>query len=100
MTARHFVYRLIPPRPTFIADMTEAEAQVMAEHAAYWTELRDRGTAVVFGAVADPAGAWGLAVVEAGDEAEVDRLRGGDPAVRSGTCTAEIAPMVRAVLRS
>jgi uncharacterized protein len=96
----HFVYKLIPPRPTFLTDMTAAEAAVMAEHAAYWTALRDQGTAVAFGPVADPAGAWGLAVVEAADEDEVERIRRADPAVRTGTATVEIHPMPGAVVRS
>lgn len=40
----HFVYRLIPPRGTFAADMTESEGAVMGEHAAYWTDLLERGS--------------------------------------------------------
>jgi uncharacterized protein YciI len=97
---QHFVYKLIPPRPTFLTDMTEAEAAVMAEHAAYWTALRDEGAAVAFGPVADPAGTWGLAVVEAADAGEVDRIRHGDPAVRTGTAAVEVHPMPGAVVRA
>jgi uncharacterized protein YciI len=97
---QHFVYKLIPPRPTFLTDMTEAEARVMADHAAYWTQLCEQGAAVAFGPVADPAGAWGLAVVEAADADEVDRIRRADPVVRTGTGTAEIHPMPGAVVRA
>src|SRR3712207_8444935 len=39
MNKSHFTYRLIPPRPTFAADMTEAEQAVMADHTDYWTGL-------------------------------------------------------------
>jgi hypothetical protein len=51
-----FVYKLVPPRPSFAMDMTDAERAVMGEHAAYWHGLLDRRTAVVFGPVLDPAG--------------------------------------------
>ncbi|HEX9548896.1 MAG TPA: hypothetical protein VF942_16265 [Acidimicrobiales bacterium] len=40
----HFVYRLVPPRPTFAADMTDDEKAIMAEHAAYWLGLFDQGS--------------------------------------------------------
>ncbi len=58
--AHHFVYKLIPPRPTFALDMSDAETKIMGEHAAYWQSLLDRGEVVAFGPVLDPAGSWGL----------------------------------------
>ncbi|MFI7063701.1 YciI family protein [Kribbella sp. NPDC050124] len=99
-TSRYFAYKLIPPRPTFAADMTEAEAAVMAEHVGYWHDLITAGTAVVFGPVADPAGVWGLAVVSAGDADEVRALGAKDPAVGSGLATFEVLPMPDAIARS
>jgi hypothetical protein len=54
----HFLYKLIPPRPTFDRDMNEAEATIMGQHAAYWQDQIERGSAIVFGPVADPARAW------------------------------------------
>ena len=54
----YFLYRLIPPRPTFDKDMSEAEAAIMGRHVAYWQRLVERGTANVFGPVSDPSGAW------------------------------------------
>jgi uncharacterized protein YciI len=45
--------------------MSEEEQAVMGHHIAYWQQLAERGTALVLGPVSDPAGAWGLAVVEA-----------------------------------
>ena len=95
----YFVYKLIPPRPTFHVDMTEAEAEIMREHAAYWQQLALRGTAVIFGPVSDPAGVWGLAVVEAASEEHVQELGRRDPAVTSRTATFQISPMPTAVLR-
>ena len=36
---RFYVCRLIPPRPSFVQDMTAEEAGVMQAHVAYWTDL-------------------------------------------------------------
>ena len=95
----HYLYKLIPPWPTFAADMTEAEASVMRRHITYWTGLRDEGTAVAFGPVADPAGSWGVAIAEAANEQDAADLRAADPAVSSGMATMELYPMPRAVVR-
>ncbi len=65
MSANHFVYKLIPPRPTFASDMSDDEQAVMGEHFAYWTTLFEGGRIVAYGPVLEPAGVWGLAVVEA-----------------------------------
>ena len=93
MSPNYFVYRLIPPRPTFAMDMDEDEQAVMAEHAAYWNGLFDEGRVAVFGVVLEPAGAWGLAVVEAESEDDVRALASDDPAVKTGMCTFEIGTM-------
>ena len=99
MTGYHFVYRLIPPRPTFAGDMREAEQAVMGRHAAYWTDLYEQGRAVMFGVVLDRAGAWGLAVVEAADEDELRAIASDDPAVKTGLCTFEVGVMPQATVR-
>ena len=96
----YFVYKLIPPRLTFAQDMTEAEAELMRQHAAYWSELANKRIAVVFGPVADPKGTWGLAVVQAQDEAGARALGANDPTIKSGVgFRFEIYPMPQAVLR-
>lgn len=94
-----FVYKLIPPRPSFAMDMSEAERAVMGEHAAYWHALLDRRTAVVFGPVLDPAGVWGLAVVEAGSADDVHAIGAGDPAISSGVASFDVYPMMNATAR-
>lgn len=43
-----FFYKLIPPRPTFVQDMTEAERKAMGEHAINWKDLIDKGVAIVW----------------------------------------------------
>ena len=93
----HFLYKLVAPRPTFDQDMNEAEATIMGQHVAYWHELTGRGTAIVFGPVADPAGAWGLAVVDAESEQDVRALGLGDPAVTSQLARFEVCAMPGAI---
>ena len=94
----NFAFRLIAPRPTFVEDMTDAERAMMAEHAEYWKGLLADGVAVVFGPVLDPAGPYGLAVVEVDGPEQVDRILAGDPAVRGGL-KAEVHPMMGAIVR-
>jgi uncharacterized protein len=93
----HFLYKLIPPRPTFDQDMDEAEATIMGEHATYWRAQTEGGTAIVFGAVAAPAGAWGLAVVDAESEEDVRTIGLRDPAVASQLAHFEVYAMPGAV---
>ncbi len=59
------MYTVIPPRPTFAADMTETESAIISKHVAYRTDLLDKDVAVASGLVADPSGLYGMAVVEA-----------------------------------
>ncbi|MDQ4131807.1 MAG: YciI family protein [Actinomycetota bacterium] len=100
MTANHFVYRLIPPRPTFAMDMTDAEAAIMSEHAAYWMDFFEQGRVVVFGVVLDREASWGLAVVEADTEDDLRAIASNDPAVRTNMCTFEIGLMPDPSVRS
>jgi uncharacterized protein YciI len=95
-----FFCKLTPPRPTFMIDMTEGERQLMGQHVAYWTELARTGTAIVFGPVADPQGGYGIAVIEAADEAAVRELSTHDPVIKGGAgFSYTIHPMPQAVLR-
>jgi uncharacterized protein len=93
-----YVFRLIPPRPSFSGDMSAAERAIMIEHVAYWTQLARSGQVLAFGPVADPAGPYGIGIIVADDLAAAEALRDGDPAVRSGHgFRTEIAPMPRLV---
>ncbi len=56
----YFVCKLIALRPTFAQDITAAEAELLKVHGKYWSDLADRGIAVLFGPVLDPKGAWGV----------------------------------------
>jgi uncharacterized protein YciI len=76
----HYFLKLIPRRPTFSQDMTPEERTVMMQHIAYCTELMNKGKVVVFGPVTDPAGAYGMGVVEADTEEELINFMNADPA--------------------
>ena len=95
----HFFYRLNAPRPTFPEDMSDDEGAAMAEHVGYWQELMAGGSVVVFGPVADPAGAFGMAVVEADDVSHVAAIGDADPAVARGVCTYDVLAMPSAFTR-
>ena len=94
---QHFLFKLIPPRPTFNRDMTEQEAKLMKEHSIYWRGLQDKGMVPIFGPVLDPKGVWGLGIIEIEDESEATKLTEGDPTVKAGLCTLEIYPLLAVV---
>ena len=96
----YFVYKLIPPRPTFPVDMTDAEAAIMQQHFAYWKRFEQRGIVVVLGPVLEPSGTWGLGVVAGDDPNDINALGAEDPAVKSGMSTFEVYAMADPFIRS
>jgi uncharacterized protein YndB with AHSA1/START domain len=97
---RHYVVKLVPPRASFMADMSDAEKRTMMAHVQYWTDLMNSGHAVVFGPVLDPVWPHGLGVLVAKDDAELAALLERDPALLGGHgLRHEIAPMAQAVVR-
>lgn len=96
----HFLYKLIPPRPTFLADMTEKEGAVMQEHFGYWAGLIEERRAVAYGPVMDPSGTYGIAVVEVDDEGAAQSIADGDPAITASAGFGfEVHPMPDAIVR-
>ena len=97
-----FFCKLVPPRSTFAQDIAPAEAAVMGQHALYWQGRIERGVRVfALGLVADPAGAFGVAIIEADGEATVRALADADPAIQAGIgMRYEIHPMPRGVMHS
>jgi hypothetical protein len=77
----HFLCRLTPPRATFIADMTGEERELMGAHQAYWRPFVEVGTVIAMGPVADPAGGWGVAILETASPAALQALLARDPVV-------------------
>jgi uncharacterized protein len=64
-------------------DMSEVEGAIMQEHFTYWAGIIATRTAVVYGPVMDPQGAYGIAVLEVQDEDSARNIAENDPAIRS-----------------
>jgi uncharacterized protein len=99
MASSYFLYKLIPPRPSFPVDMSETEAAIMTEHFAYWQDLINRDSVLIYGPVADPNGAWGLAIVTADGESEVREIGAADPAVSSRLATFDVLALPDAIMK-
>lgn len=74
----------------------------MGQHALYWKGLVEGGARVfALGLVMDPAGAFGIGIVEIDDEAAVRELTENDPAIKANVgLRYEIHPMPRGVMHS
>lgn len=95
---RFFFCRLLPPRPSFAMDLTPDELAAMRRHAAYWTSLLARGTAIVFGPVADPAGPWGMGVLRLRAGESLESFVSQDPAILADIgLRYETTPMPKAI---
>lgn len=79
----YFLYKLNPPRLSFPADMTPAERTLMQEHAVYWRGLMQKGWVIAFGPVADPKGAYGIAILRLEDGSNANPLCANDPVIRA-----------------
>jgi uncharacterized protein len=94
-----FLYRLLPPRPSFPQDMTPEEAAIMQAHGVYLRGLAAKGEAVAFGPVLDPKGAWGVGIFQTESAERMDEIARNDPAILSGRGFAyEILPMAALVI--
>jgi len=93
MSKQHYYFALIPPRPTFIQDMTDAERALMDKHGAYFQQQFDAGKLLLYGPVMAADGAFGLAILEVADEAEARQFGENDPSVRGGLNRFEFYPM-------
>ena len=96
---KYYVFKLIPPRPTFAADMTAEERGLMQTHVEYWRSLMAKGMVVIFGPVADPAGPYGLGIVRLEEGADPKIVWSGDPLIKANQgFRFEVAPMLSAVV--
>ncbi len=93
----HYFLKLIASRPTFAFDMTAEERETMNQHVAYWKQVMANGKVVVFGPVMDPAGPYGMGIVSANSQDEIQQFMANDPA--SAILRYEFHPM-QAVLPS
>jgi uncharacterized protein len=74
-------------------DITPEEKLLMQEHVRYTRQSFDAGKILIYGPVMAPGGAFGMAVFEVADEAEVRRVLESDPTVLAGLNKFEIHPM-------
>jgi uncharacterized protein YciI len=85
-----FAYRILPPRPDFVATITAVEGAVMGEHFAYLQELEAAGRVIFVGRCEN--GDYGFGVFEFANEAEARSVMARDPAVASGLMHMELHP--------
>lgn len=93
-----WIYFLHPPREDFAATMTEAEAEVFAEHFAHLQRLLADGTLVLAGPTLGPINT-GIAVLEAPDRETAQALMNADPAIARGVVRGELREMRVSLLR-
>lgn len=80
----YFLFRLIPPRPSFIRDATPEEMSLMQSHGVYWKGKIAQGNAIALGPVDDPAGSWGMGLLRVSGLEEAEVLAAQDPAILAG----------------
>ena len=93
MDKQHFFFKLLPPRTTFPGDASAEELALMKKHADYFADLFNSGKALLYGPVLSPAGAFGIGILEVGNEAEAREIAQNDPSVVGGLNRFEVAPM-------
>lgn len=72
----------------------------MQAHVAYCGELLQAGKALIFGPVSDPAGVWGLGVLQLADDADPQEIVANDPVSKANAgFTYQVMPMLRAATR-
>ena len=95
----NFFCKLLPPRPSFAQDMSPEERALMQQHAGYWQEWVGKGHIVAFGFVADPAGAFGIGILDFASEADVRAFTEGDPTIQAAAgFRFEVHPMPMGVV--
>ena len=98
MSKQHFFLKLNPCRPDFAQTMTDAEKNIMHQHAAYWKSHMNAGTVLVFGPVLDPKATYGIGLVAVDDEEQLNAFIGQDPARKINQY--EYYPMLAVVLQT
>lgn len=96
--SHYFLFRLLPPRPTFMQDMTPEELALMQAHGQYWRGHLATGKMLIFGPVVDANGGFGVGILRLSGPAEAGELTSNDPVILSNQgFRVEILPMPRAV---
>jgi len=87
-----YVGKLLGTREGWPNDMTKREEEVMSDHYVYLRNLARDRVCVAAGPVFDEP-VYGLIILMVGSEAEARRILDGDPSVREGIHTYELAKM-------
>jgi hypothetical protein len=96
---KYYFIKLVPPRADFMQTMTGAELAIMGAHQAYMRIFADKGWAVAYGPVADPAGAFGAGFWALPDDQDPAAIANDDPAIKGNAgLRYEIAPMPALVI--
>src|ERR1700722_3237007 len=93
MAKQQFFMRLVAPRPIFPGSMTPEEVALMKEHVVYVGKAFETGMVLAYGPVLDPAGAFGIALLEVENLAEAEDWARKDPSIVGGMNTFTLAPM-------
>ena len=79
----YFLSKLIPPRASFLADMSEEERAVMLAHQDYWLPHLNSGLVIVMGPVNDPKGPYGVMISHAPSLKMLEGWQAEDPVMRA-----------------
>lgn len=95
-----FFCKLNAPRPSFAQDMSPEEAKIMQDHAVYWRAGIENGSVIAFGFVGDPAGAFGVGLIEFDDAARAREFTNNDPTIKSNLgFSFDVLPMPMGIVR-
>jgi len=94
-----WIYFIHPPRDDFAATMTDEERAVWGIHFERLQRLLAEGTLVLAGPTLGSINT-GIAIIEAADETEAQRLMEEDPAIASGFARGEPRPFRVSLLRA
>jgi hypothetical protein len=78
---KYLFLKLIPPRADFMQSMTDEELGLMRAHQAYWAGFAQKGWAIAYGPVADPAGGYGAGFWALPDDQDARALADADPVI-------------------
>ncbi|MGO9337676.1 MAG: SRPBCC domain-containing protein [Terracidiphilus sp.] len=95
---QYFLFRLIPPRRSFLYDATAEELTLMGVHGVYWRGKLAEGKVIAIGPVADPSGSWGVGILRTANPQEAQSLTDSDPVMLADKgFRIEVFPMPNAI---
>ncbi|ABK09963.1 MULTISPECIES: YciI family protein [Burkholderia] len=92
---KYYLCKFIPPRPDFLATMSDDELKLMKRHGAFLDELFAQGVIVAHGPVIDDTGGYGVSLYQIPDEDDIAAFTSQDPIVQNGVGHYEHYVMLR-----